>query len=174
MPGGDEQAVAWYRKAAEQGEASAQEELGMRFFTGKGVAKDLPAAFALWRKVADQGVATGQARLGLCYGYGLGVAKDPILAASWWRKAAEQGSASAQDMLAGAYQRGEGVPKDLVEACTLRLLAGPRDAKAVQALADLQASLTPSELALAQERVQHYRKIIARNEAERGRPKHLR
>jgi TPR repeat protein len=124
--------------------------------------------------VADQGVATGQARLGLCYSYGLGVAKDPILAASWWRKAAEQGFASAQDMLAGAYQRGEGVPKDLVEACTLRLLAGPRDAKKSQALADLQASLTPAELALAQERVQHYRKIIARNEAERGRPKHLR
>ena len=91
-----------------------------------------------------------------------------------YKAKAEKGDAKSQSILGLHYNTGLGVAKDPVEACTLRLLAGPRDAKKAQALADLQASLTPAELALAQERVQHYRKIIARNEAERGRPKHLR
>ena len=133
MPGGDEQAVVWYRKAAEQGDAS------------------------------------GQASLGLCYGYGLGMAKDPVLAASWWRKAADQGEAGAQDLLAGAYQRGEGVPKDLVEAYTLRLMVGPRDAKAARALSELEASLSPADLAAAKARAEDYRKAIAARLARQAR-----
>ena len=125
-------------------------------------------AFEGHKERALKGDLKSHFEVAACYARGWGVAMDQAEALKWVRKAAEQG------MLADAYQKGEGVPKDLVEACTLRLLAGPRDAKKAQAMAELQASLTPAELALAQERVQHYRKIIARNEAERGRPKHLR
>jgi hypothetical protein len=174
VPGGDEQAVVWYRKAAEQGDASAQVKMGMYLFTGKGVAKDLQAAGAWWRKAAEQGDASGQASLGLCYGYGLGMTKDPVLAASWWRKAAEQGEASAQGWLAGAYQRGEGVPKDLVEAYTLRLMVGPRDAKAARALSDLEASLSPADLAAARARAEDYRKAIAARLARQAHEQRLR
>ena len=34
------EAVKWYRKAAEQGNATAQSNLGHRYYNGEGVAKD--------------------------------------------------------------------------------------------------------------------------------------
>ncbi len=42
------EAVTWYRKAAEQGHAEAQFNLGVCYFNGKGVVKDLNVAYAYW------------------------------------------------------------------------------------------------------------------------------
>ena len=51
MPQDDRQAVAWYRKAAEQGDASAQYLLGLSYATGDGVPQDYLQAYA-WLSVA--------------------------------------------------------------------------------------------------------------------------
>lgn len=49
------QAAAWYRKAADRGNAPAQCNLGAAYFMGRGVPKD-PAQAETWlRKAADQG-----------------------------------------------------------------------------------------------------------------------
>ena len=42
------QAAAWYRKAAEQGNAMAQYNLGFCYATGDGLAKDEIEAYAYW------------------------------------------------------------------------------------------------------------------------------
>jgi TPR repeat protein len=42
----DTQAVAWYRKAAEQGDASAQQSLGYMYVKGRGVPKITVRQFA--------------------------------------------------------------------------------------------------------------------------------
>jgi hypothetical protein len=42
------QAVSWYRKAAEQGHAKAQSNLGYSYANGKGVAKDEIEAYAYY------------------------------------------------------------------------------------------------------------------------------
>jgi TPR repeat protein len=42
------EAVTWYRKAAEQGHAEAQFNLGVCYVKGKGVVKDLNVAYAYW------------------------------------------------------------------------------------------------------------------------------
>ena len=56
----DAQAVAWYRKAADQGLAHAQDNLGRMYANGRGVAKDDAQAVAWYRKAADQGDADAQ------------------------------------------------------------------------------------------------------------------
>ena len=40
MPQDYAQALAWYRKAVEQGEARAQEDLGDLYYKGRGVPRD--------------------------------------------------------------------------------------------------------------------------------------
>jgi len=49
------QAAQWYRKAAEQGNAMAQYQLGMMYALGQGVKKDDEESQQWLRKAADQG-----------------------------------------------------------------------------------------------------------------------
>jgi TPR repeat protein len=48
-------AAEWLRKAAEQGNASAQAELGGLYFRGEGVKKDKANAIEWFKKAAAQG-----------------------------------------------------------------------------------------------------------------------
>ena len=100
------QAVKWYRKAADQGNADAQSNLGSIFSEGyRGVAKDLVESVKWYRKAADQGHAHGQFSLGSCYAKGEGVAQDMPQAVEWTRKSADQGFVLAQFAL-GEYYHG--------------------------------------------------------------------
>ena len=49
------EAVSWYRKAAEQGEALAQYNLGRMFQYGLGVSMNRAEAINWYRKAAEQG-----------------------------------------------------------------------------------------------------------------------
>ena len=109
-------AVKWFRKAAEQGDVEAQFGLGVCYSGGKGVAKDTVEAVKWYRKAAEQGFASAQCKLGLCYAKGDGVEKDQATAVSWYRKAANQGHAEAQNLLGVCYSDGKGVAKDKSEA----------------------------------------------------------
>ena len=109
-------AVMWYRKAAEQGFAPAQYNLGVCYEQGKGAAKDEAAAVIWYRKAAEQMLAAAQYNLGVCYYRGHGVAKDAVEAVRWVRKAAEQNLARAQNGLGLCYGKGQGVAKDAAEA----------------------------------------------------------
>ncbi len=46
------QAVKWYRKAADQGDANAQYNLGAKYFTGQGVLIDIVQAY-LWLNLSS-------------------------------------------------------------------------------------------------------------------------
>jgi len=94
-------AVTWYRKAADQGDANAQCNLGMMYFNGRGTAPDHAEAAAWFRKAAQQGHASGQFNLGLMCEKGKGVPQDYRFAAAWYRRAADQGHTAAK---AGAHQ----------------------------------------------------------------------
>jgi TPR repeat protein len=56
-------AAAWFRKAADHGDASAQHNLGVMYAQGQGVARDYAAAVKWYRKGADQGEALAQNNL---------------------------------------------------------------------------------------------------------------
>lgn len=110
--GNYQEAAAWLRKAAAQGNAIAQNNLGHMYETGRGVAQDHRKTVRLYREAAEQGIAVAQDNLGRMYGNGLGVAQDDHEAVRWYRKAAEQGNAGAQARLAFMYEKGRGVAQD--------------------------------------------------------------
>lgn len=113
------QAAHWYRKAADQGEAVAQNQLGWMYAEGLGLPRDVGEAFRWHRRAADQGNTAAQTRLGWLYEQGDGVSASAVLAADWYRKAADQGFAQAQNNLARMYRDGRGVFKDSKQAVTL-------------------------------------------------------
>jgi len=83
-------------KAAEQGDADAQFDLGYMYFVSKGVPENDAEAIKWWRKAAEQGHADAQYELGVAYANGWGVPEDKAEALKWWRKAAEQGHKNAK------------------------------------------------------------------------------
>ncbi len=84
-------AVHWYRKAAEQGLALGQYNLGIMYDNGRGVPRSDEIATQWFRKAAEQGLMHAQNDLGVRYFIGRGVPQDDKLAAQWFRASAEQG-----------------------------------------------------------------------------------
>ena len=64
------------QKAANQGVAVAQSNLGVLYYEGKSVRQDYAKAKELLQKAANQGVADAQFNLGVMYGQGKGVRRD--------------------------------------------------------------------------------------------------
>ena len=64
-------------KAAEQGDADAQFNLGAAYREGDGVPKDAAEAVRWYRLAAEQGHAGAQGSLGVAYQNGEGVPRDP-------------------------------------------------------------------------------------------------
>ena len=92
-------AIYWFRKAAEQGDAFGQCNLGSAFVNGEGVEHDKIEAVKWFRLAAEQGYANAQFNMGYSYAKGYGLKKDKIEAVKWLRLAAEQGYEDAEEML---------------------------------------------------------------------------
>ena len=90
MPQDYAEAVKWYRKAAEQGNAPAQVNLGVRYNEGQGVPQDYAESVKWYRLAAEQGIADAQFNLGLMYGKGEGVPQDYVEAHRWFNLAASR------------------------------------------------------------------------------------
>ena len=114
--GQDPDPLTELRRQAEQGDAEAQNNLGLMYYTGRGVPQDYQEAGSWFRKAAEQGFAEAQYFLGNIYAEGLGVPRNYQEAESWFRKVAEQGFARAQHYLGRMYTEGWGVPQDYQEA----------------------------------------------------------
>ena len=54
MPKDDAEAVKWWRKSADQGNAEAQRNLSGMYLSGRGVNQDVAEATKWWRKAAGQ------------------------------------------------------------------------------------------------------------------------
>jgi TPR repeat protein len=103
-------------KAARQGDAEAQFQLGKRSALGEGVSRDYKAAANWLKKAAEQGHAPAQQNLGVMYQNGLGVPQDDKKAVELYTKAAEQGNADAQTSLGWTYHKWHGVAQDYTKA----------------------------------------------------------
>ena len=122
-------ALGWYRMAADQGYAPAQNNIGNMYELGLGVAAD-PAEAAKWyARAAAEGEGHAQHSLGLLLRDGRGVSRDLDKAAALIGKAAEQGHAGAYTDLARLYWDGAGLPRDRVQAykwCRIAALRGEK------------------------------------------------
>jgi TPR repeat protein len=121
--------------AARKGNPQAQNQLGVLYASGEGVAQDFVAARSWWSMAAGQELAGARYNLGMMYESGLGVTADPAAAARWYALAAGQGDAAARFRLGLLYENGRGVKKDDAQAFNLYRQA------AEQGLADAQNSL---------------------------------
>ena len=82
-----EQAFPVCSEDAEQGDAKAQNILGVAYASGKGVSQDYAEAAKWFRKAAEQGFANAQYLLGCMYDSGEGVRRSGAAAADWYYKA---------------------------------------------------------------------------------------
>jgi TPR repeat protein len=69
-------ALKWYRRAAEQDQPQAQNNLGYMYENGEGLPRDYQEAFKWYRKAADKGDPEAQNNVELMYKNGFGVPRD--------------------------------------------------------------------------------------------------
>ena len=89
--GDNKKAMYWYEKAAEQGSASAQYELGNFYYRGAGVSQSYEKAMYWYEKAAEKNNAEAQYMLGAFYAMGIGVPQNDETAEMWLKKAKENG-----------------------------------------------------------------------------------
>ncbi|HUZ06971.1 MAG TPA: tetratricopeptide repeat protein, partial [Candidatus Paceibacterota bacterium] len=109
--GKDAEAAAWYLKAAEQGFAPAQCNIGTFYNNGSGVPEDEERACYWFRKALEQGFANARFELGR-----LLERRNIKEAIEFYRELAEQGDSHSQARLANLFGDGIDVPKDDAEA----------------------------------------------------------
>ena len=148
------------KKAAEQGDAKAQCNLGICYDFGKGVEKNPTEAVKWYRKAAEQGFAQAQYNLGNCYANGDGVEKNRSEAVKWYRKAAEQGNATAQYNLGICYYKGTGMIQNNIKAYAWIAVASANGYDATKALQLLKEKMTPLQIERAISLAENYHKGI--------------
>ncbi|KAG0238887.1 hypothetical protein BGW42_000048 [Actinomortierella wolfii] len=111
-----EDSAWWYRKAADQGDATAQFILGETYENGQGVDASDVQAVTWYRNAAVHGVAKAQVNLGEMYEEGRGVRQDDAEALKWYHMAADQGQDNAQVKMGTWYSLGRGVDQNDHEA----------------------------------------------------------
>ncbi len=156
-PGGDSAtAIRELRPLAEQGDAGAQNQLGIMYSYGQGVPQDYAKAMGWYRKAAEQGDTDAQHNLGVMYDKGRGVPQDYAKAVQWYRKAAEQGDAGAQYNIGNIFRYVEGFPKNYVHAhmwiilATSKLPPGEDRDTAVENRDNVAKRMTPAQISEAQ------------------------
>ena len=87
------------RTLADQGDAAAQNELGVSYFEGQIVPRDDAQAFLWIGRAARQGLPEAQTNLARLYEQGRGTAKNTEQAMYWYSRAAEQGYPAAAQRL---------------------------------------------------------------------------
>ena len=117
----NEEAVAYYRKAAAQGNADGEFGLGRMYLTGEGLTRDVEQARTWIARAAERGHALATAVMAQAYMRGeLGIAQSERhteAAYKWIRRAAEQGHLSSLEYLAVSYRKGvNGLAADAKQA----------------------------------------------------------
>ncbi len=139
-------ALTEWLRLAEQGDAAAQNMLGMMYSEGVGVAENDAEALRWYRLAAEQNHANAQLALGGMYDAGEGVPENDTEAVRWYRLAAEQGLANAQVMLGVMYSNGTGVLANDALAfmwCNIAAASGNTSALPIKAISG--AKLTPEQ-----------------------------
>jgi TPR repeat protein len=137
----DEQAMTWFRKAADQDNPVAERYMAEMYFKGRGVPADNMEAAKWLRMSAEQDDAQSQYNLAVLYTQGMGVPRNFKLAADWMQKSADQNLAAGELGLGVLYENGQGVPQDAIEAAKWYQKAVDQDnAEAMNNLALLMAN----------------------------------
>jgi|MDSW01.1.fsa_nt_gb hypothetical protein len=103
-------------KMANNGNATAQTELGSLYERGIGMPRNPEDALMWYQLAAKQGNSLAEFHIGSLYERGSGVQKNFEKAVYWYEKASNKGNKSAMAALAYLYDRGLGVNRNFSEA----------------------------------------------------------
>ncbi len=103
-------ALEMWRKRADEGDAVAQNYLGVHYQLGLGVQQDNAEAAKWYERSAENGNPDAQRNLGTMYYQGHGVPQDNGLAYGWYYVASKNGSSKAEE--ARQSMMGEMTPSD--------------------------------------------------------------
>ena len=109
------ESIKWLKKLAYYGNTKEQCELGLEYYKGIIINKDISEAIYWLDKAAIKGDETAMFYLGEIYDQ-VEDYQDICKAVYWYRKAAEAGDSDAQYNLAICYEHGDGVEKDFSKA----------------------------------------------------------
>lgn len=141
-PGKEEEAVKWFRKAAELGHAEAQWYLGYRLMDGIGTPVDEVEGLSWFHRAAAGGKIEAHNHIGYSYYYGKGVEQDYAQAAYWYRKGADLGDPCAMNNLSLLYETGCGVEQNLEQALFwCRKAAAQGDKPAAERIPEIEKKL---------------------------------
>ena len=116
VQGNYETAAVWYKKAADQNNAEAQNMLSLMYSDGLGIKQDMHQARLLSEAAVKNGLKVGIAETNLGWWYLTGESghpKDLQLAHEWNRRGAKAGHANASANLALIYAAGLGRDRDI-------------------------------------------------------------
>lgn len=122
---------------AKAGDASAMNEVGTWYYTGKHVSRDYSQAYGWWEKASLKSNVRAIGNLGMCYQLGRGVVRDSVDAVRLYKKSIKEGNSALLEqrsknasrssfdaMLIGdCYEQGIGVKKDYLKAAEFYALA---------------------------------------------------
>jgi TPR repeat protein len=111
-----ERAFPWFQKAADQGDAVGQFNLGCCYSWGVGVTRDDTTATQWFRRSAQQGFPAAQAALGFALYSAAPPTSDLSEAIKLLKQAADAGRVEAMQVLAITLATGDGAPQDETEA----------------------------------------------------------
>ena len=114
----DQQAVYWYRKAAEQGYAMAQRNLGVMYVMGQGVSADEAEALRWFEKAAAQGLAKALVNEAILFMDGSTTRRDYPRALTLLQQATASGEEAAKPLLEKCRKHVNGAPAIAVEAAS--------------------------------------------------------
>lgn len=114
-----QQAVYWFRKAAERNLDVAQLNLGIQYHLGNGVPKNEQESIKWVHQAASQGLIPAQTRLGAFYG----IKKNYQESFKWFNLAAQQKDPIAQFHVGLIYMLGQSVKKNATEGFRWLLLS---------------------------------------------------
>ena len=154
-PRNDARALELFEKAAALGNQRAQANIGILYFRGQGVPRDLVQARAWLEKAAANNDPYALYALGRAMDETLGpAAADPVRAADLYQRAAELGHPLAALRYGLALTEGTGVKKDLVMAHKWLMYAQKNGVpEAALALGDNYARTPPSRDKAANEKI---------------------
>jgi len=131
-------AIQWFERAAKNGYAPAQVNLGVIYANGWATPQNYAAALQWFNRAAEQRYARAYYNLGVLYLRGSGVRQDYAEAVRYFKLGSDAGDASATANLGYMYDRGLGVAADPVTAFTLyRQAAEKGDAMGENNVADM-------------------------------------
>lgn len=109
-----QQALAWYRKAADQNSIPAEMHLAALYRDGGGkiIPRDMEQAATWYRRAADQGDPTAQGTLGVLYSIGQGVPHSDVDAYFWLALAASANGPSQEKYAANRQMIGQRITAD--------------------------------------------------------------